>query len=246
MYFCKKSLSNTYFQFKEFKINQEHCAMKVCTDSCLQGAIAAKTTTRLQPLCGLDIGAGTGLLSLMVAQMHSFDRLDAVEINEAACQQAYENIKNTTIGKNIRIIHDDIRTFHPPQSYDFIICNPPFYANDLKSRSVTKNMAMHSSHLMYEELLQKIELFLSPSGTCCIMIPTQKEEIFKTLAFENKLFPTQIYHIKNRPDKNSFRSILFLSKKESVPIFKEICIRDNRRQYSSDFRELLRPYYLHL
>ncbi|MEP7128610.1 MAG: methyltransferase, partial [Chitinophagales bacterium] len=137
-------MSNTYFQFKQFRIDQDQSAMKVATDACILGAATPA------PADGaiLDIGTGTGLLSLMIAQKCS-GRIDAVELDEGSFHQATSNVQNSLWKDRINVIHSDVRTFHPNKKYDLIICNPPFFENHFKSPFLQKNKAKHAVQLSY-------------------------------------------------------------------------------------------------
>src|SRR5262245_58656662 len=145
-------MPNSYFQFKQFVIHQEHCAMKVTTDGCLFGAwvAASKAGNAAAGKHVLDIGTGTGLLSLMYAQKHPHAQIDAIEIDEAAAQQAADNFAASPWQKRLQLIHSDIKDYRPSHPYDTIISNPPFYENQLSSGNAKKNMAHHSSSIGLE------------------------------------------------------------------------------------------------
>ena len=132
-------MSNTYFQFKQFTIHQDKCAMKVCTDACMLGAWTAGKLGGSGINNILDIGCGTGLLSLMLSQKINAS-IDAVEIDADAAKQAGENISASPWAANIRVIHTSLQEFMPKKKYDLIICNPPFYENDLRSEHENKNV----------------------------------------------------------------------------------------------------------
>src|SRR5688572_30396977 len=132
-------MANNFFQFKQFIIYQDKCSMKVCTDACIFGAgianIISNSESRISNC--LDIGTGTGLLSLMIAQKTSA-LIDAIEIEEDAFNQAKENFSNSSWSQRLRAFHTDVKHFNSPLKYDFIISNPPFYQNDLISPLKTK------------------------------------------------------------------------------------------------------------
>ncbi|HLR37300.1 MAG TPA: methyltransferase [Chitinophagaceae bacterium] len=239
-------MSNTYFQFKQFKIEQEYCAMKVCTDACLQGALAAREVLDNKPKTILDIGTGTGLLSLMLAQNNAFKKHDAIEINKDAFKQAKENFTDNVLGKNIRLILGDIRFYAPDYQYDFIICNPPFYENALKSLSVAKKQAMHASHLDYDDLLSRLKLLLKPEGICSLMLPFDFEKDMVYRSGNTNIYPYKIVRVKNKKEKSPFRSLLFLRKGKHKVDYDEIVIRNSDNSYTEEFQYFLRPYYLNL
>src|SRR5688572_6302630 len=164
-------MSNNYFQFKRFITYQDKCSMKVCTDACIFGAWIANIISNAKSgiLNCLDIGAGTGLLSLMIAQKTSA-LIDAIEIEAYAFEQAKENFSNSPWNQRLRIFYSDVKHFNSPLKYDFIISNPPFYQNDLTSPLKTKNVAKHSTDLNLDELLGVIKNLLNKSGSFAILL----------------------------------------------------------------------------
>lgn len=239
-------MPNTYFQFKQFRIDQDKCAMKVCTDACIQGALAAIKVEEKQPASVLDMGCGTGLLSLMLAQNGAFKKQDAIEINTDAAEQALQNFRAASFGKNIRVVQGDVRNFDTAERYDFIISNPPFYEKDLKSPSAGKQQAMHASHLSYDELLIAIERLLKPDGRFCVMLPFRFEQEWIRKSKDKGFFPETIFNLKHNSQKQPFRTVFFLSKKEQMSVRHEFIIRNKDNTYTTEFKTLLSPYYLHL
>ena len=236
-------MSNTYFQFKQFKIEQDKCAMKVCTDSCLFGAWIEvdKNTETI-----LDIGCGTGLLSLMLAQK-SKAKIDAVEIDEAAFLQAKQNIKNSIFSHNITVSNEDILQFSAHEKYDFIVCNPPFYENEKVSITHGEKLAKHSLKLTLENLIQKIKLLLHTTGKFAILLP-----YFRAIEFENKCIANQFYIekkllIKQTPTHTYFRVcyVVCLQKPKAIQL-DTLTIKDINNEYTTSFISLLKPYYLYL
>src|SRR5688572_25058776 len=138
-------MPNTYFQFKQFTIHQDRSAMKVTTDACLFGAWCATEINQDNKRL-LDIGTGTGLLSLMIAQKNKL-LIDAVEIEEQAAVQAVENVKASPWKESVHVIHKNIRDFNSEKKYNYIISNPPFYENELSGERMEKNIAHHDAGL---------------------------------------------------------------------------------------------------
>ena len=240
-------MSNNYFQFKQFLIQQDACAMKVTTDACLFGAWAAEKmqneTNKINKV--LDIGTGTGLLSLLLAQKKTTSIIDAVEIDESAAIQAQQNFQATTWGKRLQVFTTSIQRFLHSSLYDFIITNPPFFNNDLPSENDKRNLALHSKALTLEELIQAIKINLSPNGKFAILLPYHRTESFIQLAAENSFYVEEKVMVKQTDKHDYFRSMLLFGKEIVSIKLQEIIIKQNDT-YSNEFKNLLSDYYLHL
>ncbi len=241
-------MSNNYFQFKQFTVQQEHCAMKVTTDACLFGSIIAALIHH--PSFAfykiLDIGAGTGLLSLMVAQKNNQVIIDAVEIDEQAANQCVHNFQASPWNDRLHIYHSSIQEFQSITKYNFIISNPPFFNNDLKSDDIKRNIALHSAELSLEELLQAIKINLSDDGRFAILLPYHRIEYFESLCLKEKFYVEQKILMKQTPHHNYFRSILLFSQKKQSIKNNDFIIKDEFNDYTTEFKNLLKDYYLHL
>lgn len=238
-------MSNNYFQFKQFTIHQDQCAMKVCTDACLFGALVANEIQLDNTKHILDIGTGTGLLSLMLAQKNNAT-INAVEIDSAAFEQATANIALTPWKDNISIYNTDITTFYPDKKYDFIISNPPFFETDLKSNDAKKNAAKHDTTLTLTDLIENINRLLNHDGYFAVLIPFHRCEYFETAASTFGFHLAKKIAVKQTPKHNYFRAVLFFSKQSADQ--KEIAmqIKNEAGNYSEAFIALLKDYYLHL
>lgn len=238
-------MPNNYFQFKKFLVKQEKCAMKVCTDACLFGAF---TADRL-PLTAhriLDIGCGTGLLSLMLAQKLTDVIIDAIEIDESAAEQAKENFLNSAWKDRLNMYNDSIQNFSTQtnKKYDVIICNPPFYQNDLKSNNTKRNVALHSDELSLEELVFIVENLLENDGSFFCLLPFHRTSYFEELLKQNQLSIQEKISVKQNPNHNYFRTMIHSGKKICSLKNSEITIMNTANEYDKEFRELLRDYYL--
>jgi tRNA1Val (adenine37-N6)-methyltransferase len=236
-------MGNTYFQFKQFTIHQDKTAMRVCTDACLFGAIVA---SEISANMVLDIGAGTGLLSLMYAQKHSNSIIDAVELEENAFAQAHENVAISPWKNNIQIHNNAIQGFEPKESYDLILSNPPFFENDLKSAKNERNLAMHSETLTLKELFSYANKYLSESGKFAVLIPFHRLEYTLTIAKENDFYLGKIWNVKQTETHPFFRSILIFQKENTETDNSELYIKNTQNQYGIDFAHYLKDYYLFL
>lgn len=246
-------MANTFFRFKQFTVHQDDCAMKVCTDACVFGGWTAEqlkaSSTPVQHL--LDIGAGTGLLSLMVAQaMDAGATIDAVEIDDAAARQAEENFRWSPWQQQLTLHHQAIQTFEPANNrlYDFIFTNPPFFENDLPSKNDKRNLALHSAALTLQELLTKVDALLQPDGKLAVLLPYQRGRQFISLAETFGLFPQASASLKQTSLHSHFRIMLLLgrTRPETAICSQSVAIKDNAGNYTGRVVELLQDYYLYL
>ncbi|HLK30640.1 MAG TPA: methyltransferase [Puia sp.] len=237
-------MSNTYFQFKQFIIRQGLCAMKVCTDACILGAWFAEKIPSYSTV--LDIGSGTGLLMLMLAQK-SKAKIAGIEIDLPSCKQSKENISESRWHERMKIFPGDVRTHSFTDKFDFIIANPPFFEGDLLSSTEKKNIAKHSTQLTLEELIQIIGENLDISGTFGILLPHHRSLYFEELAGKNNFYLIEKLSVRQTPKHDFFRSILHFSKiEEPNPESFELTINNEHGNFTPEFVELMKDYYLHL
>lgn len=228
------------FKFKQFSIRQSHSAMKVCTDSCLFGALVDAQSSKM----ALDIGTGTGLLSLMLAQRFPELQIDAVEIDENALIDAKVNVDESQFKNQIKLIGSSIQEFENLAKYDLIFSNPPFYQENLKSPDKSKNTAHHCTALSFSELAESVKNLLKPSGAFWVLLPPfEMTELEKQLAASH-IFPEKSFFVKHNEKKPIYRVVAkFTFQKSENPISEEILIYENDK-YSRIFTALLQQYYL--
>ncbi len=238
-------MPNDYFNFKQFTVQQGETAMKVCTDACLFGAwLAAMLQLEAFARTILDVGAGTGLLSLMLAQKTSAS-IDAIEIEPAAAQQASENFLRSPWAHRLKVLHGDYKNIQLLKKYDVVIANPPFYEHDLKSNTKNKNIALHSSHLSLNELLATTASVLTTSGKFALLLPYHRTQECIKLAAIVRLFPQQIVKVQQTPLHSAFRAMILFSGAQAEPIHSNIILKADGH-YTFEFTVLLKDYYLHL
>ena len=225
--------------------------MKVTTDACLFGAWMADeiNNEELKINNCLDIGTGTGLLSLMLAQKNLEVGITGVEIDEDAGEQANENFNASLWKDRVDILKGDVKEYDFPKKFDLIISNPPFYERELRSESEKKNLAHHSENLTLGELLSIIKKYLNPGGFFFLLLPYKRNEEIKKLLKNHELNISKILFVRQSVKHDYFRIMLKgkLSEPENIETeFNEMSISDDSQQYSSEFKQLLKDYYLHL
>jgi tRNA1Val (adenine37-N6)-methyltransferase len=239
-------MSNTYFRFKQFTIHQDQTAMKVTTDSCLFGAWVAREIQSIQnPSRVLDIGTGTGLLSLMIAQKNDIV-IDAVEIDNNAAVQARQNISNSKWKNRVHLFEDDILRFEGNKQYSVIVSNPPFYENELSSPNPLKNIAHHSEQLKLDQLISIIKQRLIPTGEFFILLPLKREMQYQMICESSGLYINKKVLLKQTVTHKGFRVMLRGSFLNSTMAVSAIGFKDEDNNYTPPFIELLKEYYLNL
>jgi tRNA1Val (adenine37-N6)-methyltransferase len=223
-------------------IRQEKTAMKVGTDGVLLGAWASV------PKSGrvLDIGTGTGLIALMIAQ-RSDALIQAIEINPDAAKQASENAAESPWAGRIEVICIPFQEFCKLESakYDLIVCNPPFFSNSLKAKTHSRSLARHSDQLELRDLVSGVGNLLSPNGHFCVILPAEMESEMIILLSDIKLFPERIIRIRPLPGKEFKRVLMDFSFSPHQLSEAEMTIESGtRHQYTREYLDLTREYYL--
>lgn len=240
-------MANHYFQFKEFTVYQDMSAMKVCTDACLFGAYTADLIIKenIPVTHCLDIGTGTGLLGLMLAQQLACT-IDAVEIDNRSYRQAAGNFRHSPWNSRLAVFNTDIKAYQTEKKYDCIISNPPFFEGDLKSGEQSKNAAKHDSTLTLVELLERVMELLCDNGIFAVLLPYKRVKYFIEEAEKKGLHLFHRAMVKQTPLHSQFRGMLYFSRKQAESSKKEIAIKNEMGDYTPRFTELLKDYYLYL
>jgi len=261
-------VANPYFQCKEFIVHQQHTSMKVCTDACLFGAWVSNKALVQNANSIVDIGTGTGLLSLMLAQVTetSKTRITAIEIESQAAAEASSNFNLSKWSDRLKLVNDSIQNFatiigkgefvskgsNNNFLFDIVISNPPFYEGDLKSPDANKNKAAHSTELPWSVLVENVSCVLTDTGSFYVLVPTLRAYTMQKLAEAQQLQLVEEVLVYNDTKHLPFRSFLHFQKntnnldKGNSVLRNKIVIKNTDSTYSTAFIELLKDYYLHL
>ncbi len=238
-------MSKKPFKFKEFTVHQDKTAMKVGTDGVLLGAWV---TLNESINSALDIGTGTGLIALQLAQRDEIELIDAIEIEPNAYEQSVENFENSDWGNRLFCYHASLQEFvkEIDEKYDLIISNPPYYNDTFKELDINRALARHTKSLSFKELLSATAKLLSKTGTCAFIIPFHEESNFLAFAEENQLFPTRITRVKGNINTGFKRSLLQLSFLKIKPKIDELTIEIERHVYTETYKKLVEDFYLNV
>jgi tRNA1Val (adenine37-N6)-methyltransferase len=237
-------MSNQHFQFKQFIIQQDRCAMKVSTDACIQGAwtpIADNVSN------ALDIGAGTGLLSLMLAQRKTDIYIDAIELDSDAATQAKENVILSPWKDRVEVVQGNVTLYFFDKQYDMVICNPPFFSNSLLGDTDNRNQARHTLSLSYGNLLGVLERVLRTNGYASILLPIAEHAEWEKLLNKNGWYIHHRLLIQPKQNSQPNRIVSLCSRNEPEKIEEEkLVIYVGQNQYTPEATALLKPFYLKL
>lgn len=229
------------FRFKQFSVDQTCCAMKINTDGVLLGAIAGEG----EPLSILDIGTGTGVIALMLAQRFTNAKIDAVEIDEQAAATAKNNFSNSPFENRLTLYANGFEQFfedHPKKRYDLILSNPPFYINSLQSPGVKINLAKHAADGFFEKLISIIATQLTERGLCWLILPVDTSVFVKSLALQHNLHPQKIITVHSFKDDIAHREILAFGKSDAQTTTDKFVIYSDLKVYTATYREVLKDF----
>ena len=235
-------MANDYFQFKQFIIHQERCAMKVGTDGTLLGAWAQAPA---KPCRILDIGTGTALIALMMAQRFPDAHLLGVDIDANAVAQASENVMDSPFADRITIRQMDIAELNDPDGFDVIVCNPPFFVNSLTCPNNQRTTARHAVSLTYEKLIQSVFRLLKTDGLFSVIIPTDNHSELEAQARLIGLFVSRVCLVKTMPQKALKRQLIEFRKQpiNKIDIIEET-IESKPNSRSTWYQQLTQDFYI--
>lgn len=231
------------FQFKQFSVDQTGCAMKINTDGVLLGALA----TADNPATILDIGTGTGVIALMLAQRFTEARVDAVEIDTEAAQTAERNFKGSVFANRLNIYAQGFESYFeqfPDSKYDLIVSNPPFYINSLKSPGPKKVLAKHTDVDFFEQLIKGISNHLTARGLCWLILPVNIVDVAIALAANKSLYLRQTINIYSYTNSQPHRLIICFGFDKVSPLLGNFIIYTAVGVYSEEYQKLLQPYFI--
>ena len=236
-------MSNPYFRFQQFTIFQDKTAMKISTDGIVLGASCnfgkAKNV--------LDIGTGTGLLSLMAAQRSQAD-ITAVEIDQDAYCQAKENVEKSKYASRIKVVNGDfLKLFKDGvEQFDYIVSNPPFFRNSLKSSSKGRSIARHEDSLPFEKFVPQVARLLSKEGTFSVILPESERLYFNRLCIANGLHICGKTTVKSFEISDTLRVVLHFSKSIKPLLQEDLVIYASQNVYTQRFKDLVKDFYINV
>ena len=231
------------FKFKQFTIHQDKTAMKIGTDSILFGSWL-KSNTAYKSI--LDIGTGTGLLALMMAQKITESSITALEIDADAYSQAKENISNSKWSDRIDLVHTDANLWRTDKKFDLILSNPPYFQNSLKTNDSSRNKARHQIDFKIEDLLSIWASFGSENSEMACVLPDDQAELLIGLVINESCFLKNQTLVRSTCAGKEIRQLLLFSKEKTPTVKSELCIYTLDKQYTKTYIDLTIDFYLGL
>lgn len=239
-------MSNQVFRFKEFEVEHSKSAMKIGTDAVLLGAWTSidDSVTSI-----LDVGSGTGILALQLAQRSTAETIDAVEIDPEAFEECVTNFENSPWGDRLFCYHASFTEFYSEmdEKYDLIISNPPYFSEQPKFdvQNTAREKARFQEHLSFEDLLLGVSILLSPDGAFSVVLPFSEQEKFISVANEYQLYPSDILEVRGQPTSPIKRTLLKFKRNKTESISRnELIIERSRHDYTQDYKALVKDFYL--
>jgi len=235
-------VGNSYFKFKQFTVHQSKAAMRVNTDGVLLGAWTNVTgANRI-----LDIGTGTGVIALMLAQRTTGAQIDAIEIDAQSAAEARSNVNLSPWANRIDVINCSLQSFAQSVSlrYDLIVSNPPYFNQSLKSPHTSRNISRHSESLPYPDLIESVLKLIAPSGRFCGIFPYSEGNVFIAMAGAHGLYCTQKVNVQSRPSRKVLRVLLQLEATKKPVTESTLTIHNPDGSYSDEYKRLTEDFYL--
>lgn len=227
------------FKFKKFQVDQEGCAMKINTDGVLLAALVESN----EPRSILDIGTGTGVLALMMAQRFKYAKIEAIEIDEQASATARKNFQLSVFHARLLVNNIAIEKYNTLEKFDLIISNPPFFINYLKNLEEKKGIARHTNIQFFYDLIEKVDLLLSQEGSFWFILPIKQAELLIKKGIAKGLYPTKITTLHSDASKPAFRWIVCLDRRKIEAETAYFHIYESERKYTQAYKDLLKDYF---
>lgn len=238
----RKNGSDKAFYFKQFHIHHDRCGMKVGTDGVLLGSWADVSNRKKI----LDIGAGSGLIALMLAQRSSTEAIvDGVEINGQAFEQACENVASSPWPQKIRLVHSSIQNFETGSNYDLVVCNPPYFIRSLKPIDQGRAQSRHATDLTYADLISSAKRLINPSGILSIVLPIREATEFSKEAGRRGFFAHRKWSVRTKSGKQIDRMLMeFSLGMPGLSEVEELTIQNEKGEWTKSYLDLVSPFYL--
>jgi tRNA1Val (adenine37-N6)-methyltransferase len=237
-------MPNDFFEFKKFRILQDRCAMRVSTDAVLLGAWVAPNGSKSI----LDIGTGTGVIALMMAQK-SEAAITAIDIDKESTEQARDNVADSCFSDRIRVEHCAFQDFVKmrEEKFGLIITNPPYFIDSLKNSAGSRTLARHTDALSFDDLIAGVKKLLHEKGKFCLILPKTEASTFRHKAESSGLYLSKLLRVRTTNEKSSEkRHIMQFEFKESEFSESTLVIEaDSHRHYTQEYKALTKDFYLH-
>ena len=236
-------MKNTLFRFKQFQIDQSKSAMKIGTDGVLLGAW---TSVNRKPKIILDIGSGTGLVALMLAQRTMNSTIKAIEIEEGAAFEAAANFQSSPWSDRLELIHADVLSYTQKsnETFDLIVSNPPFFTTPFKVSEDSRSTARDNNHLRYEDLFSCVDQLLNPIGSFSMVCPFEYRKMLVDLGLEHELHLVHELHVKGASTSSFKRILMRFEKTKSTLLTEELILEESRNQRTPEHQQLVQDFYL--
>jgi tRNA1Val (adenine37-N6)-methyltransferase len=242
-------MASPFFRFKQFTVWHDRCAMKVGTDGVLLGAwcpIQIENPSNTFNI--LDIGTGSGLIALMLAQRAPYARITAIDIDQKAVEQAQYNFSISPWKERLECHLSALQQVEGEELFDLIVSNPPYFQDSLKNPDNQRAMARHTDTLSYSELLAHSARLLTHNGTLALVLPIEAEQQIITIAQTHKLYPTHITHVYPKPGKAAKRLLIAFSllpiANSPSPIANSLTLESATSPRSEEYKNLTQEFYL--
>lgn len=233
-------MANSWFQFQEFRVEQDRCAMKISTDAVLLGALADGR----HPQKILDIGTGTGVIALMLAQRFSGAVVTAIELDSAAADQARDNFCKSPYANQVNLCEGRFQDFQFSQKFDLVVSNPPYFSDHLKSADAQRNLALHSESLSFAELVEGVASCLDANGMFWVILPPRQMRDLEIIAADLLLFPRQKFTVQDNLVKPIMREILGFGWKKKQHVINQIIIKEQSGLFHESYKVLMSGFLL--